>query len=155
SRFPSTTIIYDANGELVKKVLEVPLIEDLPQGFMAERTGMRGLNWRNDHPATLIWTEAVDGGDSAKKISCRVEVFQQKAPFAAKKQSILKTKDRFASIRWGNEDTAIAYDRWWNNRNTRTYLFDPSDANKAPKVLSDRNYQDVYSDPGNFVTTLN
>lgn len=155
SRFPSTTTIYDANGTLVKKVLEVPLIEDLPQGFMAERTGMRGLNWRSDHPATLVWTEALDGGDPANTVPFRDEVFQQKAPFTAKKQSLLKTKDRFVGIRWGNETTAIAYDRWWNSRNTRTYLFDPSNANQAPKVLSDRNYQDVYSDPGNFVTTLN
>ena len=155
SRFPSTTTIYDANGTLVKKVLEVPLIEDLPQGFMAERTGMRDLSWRNDHPATLVWTEALDGGDPANEVAYRDEVFQQKAPFTAKKQSILKTKDRFGGIRWGDETTAIAYDRWWNSRNTRTYLFDPSDAKKAPKVLSDRNYQDVYSDPGNFVTTLN
>ncbi|WP_299397115.1 prolyl oligopeptidase family serine peptidase [uncultured Gelidibacter sp.] len=155
SRFPSTTTIYDAAGTLVKKVLEVPLIEDLPQGFMAERTGMRDLTWRNDHPATLVWTEALDGGDPANEVPFRDEVFQQKAPFTAQKQSILKTKDRFAGIRWGNETTAIAYDRWWNSRNTRTYLFDPSNANKAPKVLSDRNYQDVYSDPGSFVTTLN
>lgn len=155
SRFPSTTTIYDVAGTMVKKVLEVPLIEDLPQGFMAERTGMRDLAWRNDHPATLVWTEALDGGDPANEVDYRDEVFQQKAPFTAKKQSILKTKDRFAAIRWANETTAIAYDRWWNSRNTRTYLFDPSDTNKAPKILSDRNYQDVYSDPGNFVTTLN
>ncbi|WP_417368826.1 prolyl oligopeptidase family serine peptidase [Gelidibacter japonicus] len=155
SRFPSTTTIYDANGTLVKKILEVPLIEDLPQGFMAVRTGMRNLTWRNDHPATLVWTEALDGGDPAKEVAFRDEVFQQKAPFTAKKQSLLKTKDRYAGIRWGNENTAIAYDRWWNSRNTRTYLFDPSNSGKTPKVLSDRNYQDVYSDPGNFVTTLN
>src|SRR5690606_3739063 len=150
-----TTTIYDANGTLVKKILEVPLIEDLPQGFMAVRTGMRYLTWRKDHPATLVWTEALDGGDPAKEVAFRDEVFQQKAPFTAKKQSLLKTKDRYAGIRWGNENTAIAYDRWWNSRNTRTYLFDPSNSGKTPKVLSDRNYQDVYSDPGNFVTTLN
>ena len=46
-------------------------------------------------------------------------------------------------------------DYWWNNRNTRTYVFDPSNAKKAPKVLFDRNYQDRYSDPGSFVTEKN
>lgn len=155
SRFPSTTTIYKADGSLIKTILEVPLIEDLPQGFMAVRTGMRNLSWRNDHPATLTWVEALDDGNPANEVPFRDEVFQQKAPFTANKQSILKTQDRFAGIRWGNETTAIAFDRWWNNRNTRTYLFDPSNTNKAPKILSDRNYQDVYSDPGNFVTTLN
>src|SRR5690606_29392585 len=109
---PSTTTIYDDKGKLVKKVLEVPLIEDLPQGFMAERTGMRNLNWRNDKPSTLVWTEALDEGDPAKEVEYRDEVFQQKAPFTAKKQSLLKTKDRFAGIRWGDDQTAIAMDRW-------------------------------------------
>lgn len=155
SRFPSTTTIYDSAGTLIKKVLEVPLIEDLPQGFMAERTGMRNLSWRNDQPATLVWVEALDGGDPANEVPFRDEVFQQKAPFTADKQSLLKTKDRYAGIRWGNKNTAIASDRWWNSRNTRTYLFDPSNPEKAPVVLSDRNYQDVYSNPGDFVTTLN
>ena len=155
SRFPSTTTIYDSKGTLVKKVLEVPLIEDLPQGFMAERKGMRNLSWRNDQPATLVWVEALDDGDPAKEVPFRDEIFQQKAPFTSQKQPLLKTKDRYAGIRWGNDNTAIAFDRWWNSRNTRSYLFDPSNPKKAPVVLSDRNYQDVYSDPGDFVTTLN
>ena len=155
SRFPSTTTIYDSKGTLVKKVLEVPLIEDLPQGFMAERKGMRNLSWRNDQPATLVWVEALDDGDPAKEVPFRDEIFQQKAPFTSQKQPLLKTKDRYAGIRWGNDNTAIAFDRWWNSRNTRSYLFDPSNPKKAPVMLSDRNYQDVYSDPGDFVTTLN
>ena len=50
---------------------------------------------------------------------------------------------------------AIATDRWFNTRNQKSYLFDPSDQAKAPKILFDRNYQDVYSDPGNLVTRRN
>lgn len=155
NRFPSKTVIYKADGSLVNTVLEVPLIEDLPQGFMAERTGKRELNWRRDKPATLVWVEALDGGDPANEVPYRDEVFQQEAPFNGAKRSILKTKDRFAYILWGDDNTAIAYDRWWNTRNTRTYIFNPSNAKQAPKVLFDRNYQDVYSDPGNFVSKHN
>lgn len=155
SRFPSKTTIYKADGSLVNTVLEVPLIEDLPQGFMAERTGMRELSWRNDKPATLVWVEALDGGDPANEVPYRDEVFQQEAPFNGAKSSILKTKDRFSYILWGDDNTAIAYDRWWNTRNTRTYIFNPSNAKQAPTVLFDRNYQDIYSDPGNFVSKHN
>ncbi|MEN8251391.1 MAG: prolyl oligopeptidase family serine peptidase, partial [Bacteroidota bacterium] len=50
---------------------------------------------------------------------------------------------------------AIAYDYWWNTRNTKTYVFNPSDASKEAKILFDRNYQDRYSDPGSFVTRRN
>ena len=133
----------------------MPLIEDLPQGFMAERTGMRDLSWRNDKPAILTYVEALDGGDPENEVPYRDEVFELEAPFDGKGRSILKTKNRFSYIQWGNDNIAIAHDRWWNNRNTKTYLFDPSQPEKEPKIISDRNYQDVYSDPGNFITKRN
>ena len=153
-RFPSTSTIYKSNGDKVKTVLEVPLIEDLPKGFMAERKGKRDFTWRNDKPATLVWAEVLDGGDPANEVPYRDEVFQQDAPFNGPAKSILKTKDRFSGIIWGNDNTAVAYDYWWNTRNSRTYVFNPSKPDEV-KVLFDRNYQDRYSDPGSFVTTKN
>lgn len=154
-RFPSTTSVYDTNAQLIKTILEVPLIEDLPQGFMAVRTGMRSLSWRDDHPATLVWVEALDKGDPAVETEFRDEIFQQKAPFTDKPNSLVKTINRYAGIEWGNETTAIAVDRWWNTRNTKAYIFNPSNNNIKPEIIYDRNYQDVYSDPGTPVTTRN
>ena len=154
-RFPSTTTIYKANGDFVNTFLEVPLIEDLPKGFMAERTGKRDVNWRNDKPATLVWTEALDGGDPENEVPFRDEVFMQDAPFTGNITSLLKTKDRFRYIQWGNDNTALAHDYWWNTRNTRTYLFNPSNNKQEPKIVFDRNYQDIYNNPGNFVSTKN
>lgn len=154
-RFPNTTNIFDKDGKLVKKMLEIPLIEDLPQGFMAERTGMRDLSWRNDKPATLVYVEALDGGDPQNEVPYRDEIFELEAPFNGQARTLLKTKNRFSWIQWGNDDIAIAHDRWWNDRNTKTYLFDPSNPEKEPKIISDRNYQDVYSDHGNFISERN
>ncbi|TYA54804.1 alpha/beta hydrolase family protein [Formosa maritima] len=154
-RFPSTTTIYKANGDFVNTFLVVPLIEDLPKGFMAERTGKRDISWRNDKPATLVWAEVLDGGDPENEVPFRDEVFMQEAPFTGKVTSLLKTKDRFRYIQWGNDDTALAHDYWWNTRNTRTYLFNPSDNNQETKIVFDRNYQDVYNNPGSFVSTKN
>ena len=45
-RFPSSTTIYTSDANKVETVVEVPLIEDLPQGFMAVREGRRNLSWR-------------------------------------------------------------------------------------------------------------
>ncbi|MCB0484850.1 MAG: S9 family peptidase [Flavobacteriaceae bacterium] len=154
-RFPSETTIYSKDGNKVETVLEVPLIEDLPQGFMAERKGRRNLSWRADKPSTLIFAEVLDGGDPENGAEYRDEVFALEAPFNGTPKSILKTKNRFAGIIWGNDNTAIAYDRWWNTRNMKAYAFDPSNADKAPVIISDRNYQDRYSDPGSFVTQRN
>ncbi|MFK7748253.1 MAG: S9 family peptidase, partial [Kordia sp.] len=155
SRFPFSSIIYDMNGNEVYEALKVPLIEDLPKGFMSTRTGRRNISWRSDKPATIYWAEALDGGDPAKKVSHRDEVFQLEAPFTGNATSLLKTKGRFSGMDWGNNTTAIAYDYWWNTRNTKTYLFNPSNNKIAPKMITNRSYQDKYNDPGNFVTSKN
>ena len=154
-RFPTKTNIYKSNGDFVKTINEVPLTEVLPKGFMSVRKGKRNLSWRNDRPATIVWVEALDEGDPEKKVDFRDEVFQLKAPFTGNTKSIFKTINRYAGIEWGNESVAIGYDYWWNTRNAKTYIFNPSNAKQKTIVLFDLNYQDRYSDPGNFVTKKN
>lgn len=154
-RFPYTETVYDENGKVVTVINEVPLDEVRPKGFMATRTGKRNFSWRNDQPATLYWVEALDEGDPENEVDFRDVVYQVEAPFTGKGKEILKTKNRFSGITWGDDKNAIAYDYWWNDRNTKTYLFNPSDLSQKPIIISDRNYQDRYSDPGNFVTTRN
>ncbi len=154
-RFPSETTIYDKNGNVVQVVNTTPLTEVLPKGFMSVREGRRGLGWRADKPSTLFWVQALDGGDPEKEVDFRDEVFQLEAPFDGTPKSIIKTKNRFGGITWGNNKVAVAYDYWWNNRNTKTYLFNPSDASEEPAIIYDRSYQDRYSDPGSFATHRN
>jgi dipeptidyl aminopeptidase/acylaminoacyl peptidase len=154
-RFPSNTTVYTKDAEKVETVLEVPLIEDLPKGFMAVRKGRRNLSWRNDKAATLVFAEALDEGDPEKEVEYRDEVKQLEAPFKGVPASLLMTINRYSYIQWGSEEVAIAYDNWWNTRNAKTYLFNPSDASSEPVVLFDRNYQDRYSNPGRFVTERN
>ena len=151
-RFPSKTNIYNTDGALVSNLLEVPLIEDLPKGFMAVRMGKRSVSWRADKAASLIYVQALDEGNPEKEVAYRDEVFQLEAPFNNKAKSLIKLKNRYYKIEWGNDTGAIAYDYWWNTRNLKGYLFDPSNASEPPQVIEDRNYQDVYSDPGSFVT---
>ncbi|MBC3847039.1 S9 family peptidase [Winogradskyella echinorum] len=153
TRFPSESIIYDSNGKKIRTVNEVPLDEVRAKGFMSTRMGKRNMTWRGDKPATLVWAEALDNGDPAVEAEYRDAVYEVNAPFNGKPKLILKTKQRFSGIQWGDDNTAVAYDYWWNTRNTKTYMFNPSNA-KA-KVISDRNYQDVYSDPGNFMSSKN
>ena len=154
-RFPSEYALVDSNGKKIKTLEEVPLTEDLPKGFMAERTGKRSFSWRDDQPATIYWAEVLDQGNPEVEAEFRDEVFELPAPFTGEPRSLLKTINRFAGIAWGDENTAIAYDYWRNTRNTKTYRFDPMDNTKKPMVLIDRNYQDRYGDPGEPVTHRN
>ena len=154
-RFPSKTNIYNTNADLISTVLQVPLIEDLPKGFMSVRKGKRNLSWRGDKAATIVWAEALDEGDAAKEVPYRDQIFQFDVPFKGNCTPLVKTVGRFSRIDWGNNNTAIAYDYWWNTRNTKAYVFNPSNTNIEPDIIWDRNYQDRYSDPGNFVTKRN
>ncbi len=154
-RFPSETNIYDQKANLIQNIVKVPLIEDLPKGFMSTRKGRREISWRLDKPSSIIYIKALDQGDQEIKVDYRDEVFELKAPFKSEGNSILKTINRFNQIEWGNDKIAIAHDFWWNTRNTKTYLFNPSDNSQKPKLLYDRNYQDTYNDPGTFVTERN
>ncbi|WP_298120087.1 prolyl oligopeptidase family serine peptidase [Flavobacterium sp.] len=155
SRFPQKSIVYDLNGKEIKQVNEVPLTEIMPKGFSSVRKGKRSMSWRADKPATLVYVEALDEGDQAKKVDYRDEVFQWNAPFNSEPTSMMKTQQRFGGISWGNDSFAIAFDSWYDTRNTKTYLLNPSNPNETPKVISDRNSQDIYSDPGNFETKKN
>ena len=153
-RFPVTTAVYDKTGNMVSTVAEMPLREDIPKGFNATYTGKRNINWRSDREATLYFVEALDGGDPSKDAEYRDELLQLEAPFNGQPQSLLKVENRFAGVVWGNDKTAMAYDRWFDNRNTKTYLFNPSKSDEV-KIIADRNYQDSYSDPGSPVTARN
>ena len=155
SRFPNETLVYDLNGKLIKKIAESPLLEVLPKGFMATKVGKRSISWRNDLPSSLRYIEALDGGDPSVEVDYRDKLMNWDAPFNKNPEFLIKTINRINSINWGNENFAIVRDIWWNNRNTKTYLFNPSNSNVKPKIISDRNYQDIYSNPGSYVTKRN
>lgn len=153
-RFGHSINLYDKKGKLVNTLIDVPLIEDLPQGFMAVRTGPRDVQWRNDKPNTIVYAEALDGGDPEVEVTHRDKLMQLEAPFNGEAEQILKTEDRFYRFIWNDDSVAIAMDYWWNTRNIKTYLFSP-DQSQSAQIISNRSYQDKYSDPGNFVTRKN
>ena len=154
-RFPKSTNIYDNEGMLVSNLVEVPLIEELPQGFNAVWNGKRNFSWRMDKPSTITYMVALDNGDPSKETEYRDELFELDAPFKGNGNAIFKSINRLAGIIWGNKTNAVAIDYWIKNRNEKTYLFNPSNINQKPRIIYDRNYQDRYSDPGSFITERN
>ena len=153
--FPNETDIYSADGEFLLSFSKQRLLDNLPVGFMATYEGKRSIHWRADKPSTLAWIEALDKGDPAVEVDYRDELFQVDAPFTGTPTSLVKTTHRLSGITWGNDTYAVVQDRWWNTRNTKTYLINPSDNSQSPSILSDRNYQDLYSNPGTLQTKKN
>jgi len=151
-RFPTETHVYDLDAQLIKLISDNPLQEVLPKGFMAVSTNKREIGWRKDKPSTIYYVEALDKGNPEIKVPYRDALYEWEAPFVQKSILLTKTINRYAGIIWGNDFNAIIYDRWWNSRNSKTYIFSPSKPNIPARVIVDRNYQDRYSDPGDFVT---
>jgi dipeptidyl aminopeptidase/acylaminoacyl peptidase len=155
SRFAQKVNVYDKKGTLVSMVNDVPLAEVLPKGFMSVRKGRRDMSWRADAPATLFFVEALDGGDAENKVDYRDELFLWEAPFKNSPKSFLKTPQRYADITWGSATLAIVEDYWYDTRNMKTYIVNPSNKEAMPRKIDDRNYQDVYADIGTFATAKN
>lgn len=153
SRFPMTSVVYDSTGREVKTVNQVPLNEVMPKGFSSVRTGKRSMGWLDDAPATLVYAEALDGGDQQKPAEYRDEIFLWEAPFNGVPKSFFKLKQRFSGIQWTDSHYAVVSESWYDTRNSKSFLIDLDNGSARP--LEDRNYQDIYSDPGSFVTTRN
>ena len=154
-RFPTRVEVFDRDGKRVVELRDKPLRDAIPLGFDAVESGPREHTWREDAPATVVWCEAQDGGDPAKAVDVRDRVYQLPAPFDGKPAELCATINRIQGITWGDARTAIVQDYWWKTRNVKTYLVDPSTANPSPRVLFDLSAEDLYAQPGYFVTAPN
>jgi dipeptidyl aminopeptidase/acylaminoacyl peptidase len=153
NRFPQRVQVVDLNGTLVKDIIDLPLIDNIPNGFNAVQTGPRSYAWRADKPATLYWVEAQDGGDPKNKAEIRDKVYEQAAPFRGTGTELISLPLRYSGVVWANDNIAWVYEFWWNDRKERVYQLNP--ASKTKKTIIERSTEDVYSDPGNVVTTPN
>lgn len=153
--FPTNFQILDSNGNLIKRLAELPLADDVPQGFSAVRKGPRSFFWRADKPSTVFWVEAQDDGDPKKDSKVRDALYYLNAPFREPATKVAELDTRFAGIDWGWDNFAVVYGRWWSTRRAITAVFNPSQENVTLKILWDRSYEDVYSDPGRFVSETN
>lgn len=151
-RFPAQHDLLDANGKLLLTVAQLPRSDNLPRGRMAVHAGRRNIGWRADADATLVWVQALDNGDPAKPAAYRDALHAWAAPFVAAPRVLLKLTGRFKNVVWGDDRHAVVQDEWWDTRETRTYVFAPTQP-ESSRVLFHRDVQDRYADPGHFSTT--
>ena len=152
-RFPTTVEVWDASGARVATIHERPLQEEIPTAFDAVATGPRNVSWRADAPATLVWAEALDGGDPTAKVARHDRVRLLEAPFTGTPRTLAELEFRYGGIVWGGRDLAILNERWNRTRATRSWVIDPSAATPTPRRLFEYSWEDRYADPGSFVTT--
>lgn len=145
--FPREVEVWDRTGKLVHKFASLPLQDQVP--IEGVPTGPRGYSWRPTEPATLVWAEALDGGDTKKKASPRDVVKMLKAPFTGQPVELTKTENRFAGLTWGEKNGLVMVrDMDRNTRRSRTFLMNADNPAQAPKLIWNLSIQDRYNNPG-------
>jgi dipeptidyl aminopeptidase/acylaminoacyl peptidase len=145
--FTRSVEVWDRSGIVVKTIADLPVSDDVPtQGVP---TGPRDVQWQPLKPGTLIWTEALDGGDPVRKVSLRDKVMTLSSPFEGEPAELLRTKDRLTGFDWlpgRNEVLVREYnrDRRWR---TMSYL-SLADPARTRRVIFDLSVNDAYHDPG-------
>jgi len=155
SRFPTRVDVYDRRGKRVKTIAKLPLREEVPIGFGSVPVGPRRFEWRADAPATVVWAEALDGGDVKKKVKYRDRVLMHAAPFRGRPTLLAKLRMRYGGVTWGTDQLALVNEWMWQTRKTRTWMVAPARPKARPTLLWDRSFEDRYSDPGSPVMRKN
>ena len=151
-RFPLKTEVWGIDGAVVRALADRGAQEELSTSFDAVPAGPRDFAWRGDAPATLLWAEALDGGDPATPAPKRDRVLALDAPFAGPPGTVAELELRFAGAIAARPDLLVVDEQWWRTRRRRTWIVDPSTPAAAPRALFDRSTEDRYGDPGELVT---
>ncbi|HWG39914.1 MAG TPA: prolyl oligopeptidase family serine peptidase [Candidatus Acidoferrales bacterium] len=159
SEFPRDIEIWDLSGKLEHKVASLPLEDHVP--IEGVPLGPRDYQWVPTKSATLVWAEALDGGDPKTKAPFRDQLMMLSAPFTGDPQELTKLEQRFApagggfggfragsAIEWTDHGTGLVRDYNRDRRWQRTFLIDIAKPGATPKLLWERSIRDRYRDPG-------
>ncbi len=153
-RFPRDVQVWDISNRahvVPKQIASLPLADRVP--IAGVPTGPRSFSWRPTDPATLVWAEALDGGDWKNQVPFRDRLFAQKAPFTSPAVEIARTEQRYAGFAWLERRDAALLGEYDENRHwTRTFIVNVDDPNQKPRLLWNMSSDEQYADPGNPVT---
>ncbi|HVG92553.1 MAG TPA: prolyl oligopeptidase family serine peptidase [Alphaproteobacteria bacterium] len=163
--FPREVEIWDLTGKLEHRVASLPLADHVPiEGVL---TGPRDYQWVPTQSATLVWAEALDGGDPKTKAEFRDKLMLLRAPFTDQPQELARFEQRFVpagggfgagrgtAIEWMENGLGLAHDYNRDRRWQRTFLLDIAKPGAQPTLIWERSIRDRYGDPGTpFTRTL-
>ncbi|WP_436971707.1 S9 family peptidase [Pseudoalteromonas lipolytica] len=147
-RFAATWQIWGMRGYTLAELAKQPLADNIPQGYDSVRTGRRDFQWRSDQGAEVIWAEAQDGGDMKTDVAHHDYLYSLRAPFKREPKLFAKVERRFDSIEWGSNNVALLSEWRFSDRQIRTFVIQPRNADKNRVLFSERSYNDAYKDPG-------
>jgi len=149
--FPHSIEVWNLRGERVHVVADVPTADEIP--IEGVRLGPRGVSWCPHEDATLVWVEALDGGDPRRSATHRDRWLELAHPFDREPREIVRLEHRASHLSWMPDPARVLareYDR--DRRWTRAAVYDRYDVRAQSLVLDDRSQRDRYRDPGAIIT---
>jgi dipeptidyl aminopeptidase/acylaminoacyl peptidase len=144
--------VWTADGELERVVADLPVSDEVPRQGVP--TGPRLVSWEESMPASLVWTEALDGGDPMAKAEFRDEVNRLPAPFDESPLPCVQVEHRclgWYDMAAPGQLLITEHDRdrrWLTSR--LTDLGAPQDS----RVIFDHSADEAYLDPGTPLMTV-
>lgn len=141
--------VLNQSGTVVYKVADVPLQDSLPEGGVP--TGRRSYDWIPTEASTLMWVEALDGGDPQNKVTPRDRLMTYVIGTRILPKPLLETAERFSGSAFGERDGLFwfgDYDR--NTQRRRIFVTDYRNPTNV-KTVSDLNIRDRYNNIGSPV----
>ncbi len=150
SYFPHKVEVWDRTGNLVYKVADIPLQDKLPVGGVP--TGRRSVRWIPTESSTLMWVEALDGGNPKNKVEKRDRLMTFRVPTRMAPRPLLELENRYSGNIFGaNGGKMLVYDYDREKQRRRLILANYQNP-REQKIVSDTNIRDRYSDIGRPVT---
>ncbi len=108
---------------MIYKVASIPLQDQLPvQGVPV---GRRSVDWIPTESASLMWAEALDGGDPKNKVTPRDKLMMLAAPFNADPKEVIKTEQRYQGRQFGEKNgMMLFYDYNRDTQRRRIFMMD-------------------------------
>jgi dipeptidyl aminopeptidase/acylaminoacyl peptidase len=150
ARFPREVEVWDVSNRAnvtTHTVASLPLADRVPVNGVP--VGPRDFAWRATDPATLIWAEALDGGDWNVTVPQRDKIFLQKSPFSAPPVELTRTEQRYQGIGWSEKpNVALMYEYDHNRHWIRSFIVDVDQPGQKPRLLWDMSSDEEYANPG-------
>lgn len=151
TRFGHSMDVLDLDKGKRYPIAREPAAESVP--VRGVPTGPRGYRWRANEPASLIFAEALDGGDWKNEVPQRDRVLQLRAPFNTRPVEIARTTQRFAGLSWFERGATALLAEYDANRSWyEVRLVDTAAPDEAGHVLWSQSLAERYANPGTPVS---
>jgi dipeptidyl aminopeptidase/acylaminoacyl peptidase len=152
-RFPQEVEVWDVSDRsrvVAHTIASLPLADRVP--IAGVPVGPRDFSWRATDPATLLWAEALDGGDWKVNVPARDKILLLKAPFNSPPIEVTRTEQRCVGFSWGEQPAIAIVHEYDENRHwRRSFIIDVDDQQPKPRLLWDLSTDERYANPGNPV----